>query len=140
VSDRRPLIYLAGPFTAPVPTHNVAAAVAWARKLREYADVAVFVPHLSALHDMLDPQPYEEWMRFDFDIVRRCDALFRFGGYSNGAEREIEFARLVGLPVFHSMTTFIEWMRDLYPQLIRAVTVPPEIEGSVPPSSLQGED
>lgn len=64
---------------------------------------------------MLDPHHYEEWMEYDFDVIRHADAVIRLEGDSEGADREIKFARELRLPVFlwkyemeHKL--FLQWI------------------------------
>lgn len=111
----KPLVYLAGPYTTPLPTHNVALAVGWERDLRAVCDCAFVVPHLSVLWDMLNPRSYEWWLEYDFEIIRRCDALFRIPGYSSGSDAEVEFAASIGVPTFTEVPAFIDWWHEWRP-------------------------
>lgn len=64
-------------------------------------DIAVpLVPHLTVLWDTVFPHPYEDWMRLDFNMIERCDAVFRLQGESPGADREVEHAIGLRLAMF----------------------------------------
>lgn len=51
---------------------------------------------------------FEDWMRIDFELIRRCDGLLRLPGESVGADAEVEHAGKLGLPVFDSVAAVIE--------------------------------
>lgn len=95
---RKPLVYLAGPITSN-PYGCVRQATEAATLLRD-AGVVCFLPQLSVIHQIVSPQPYEDWMTYDFDIIRHCDAVVRLPGESLGADREVVFAREIGVMVW----------------------------------------
>jgi len=94
---RKPLVYVAGPITGD-PWGCVRRGTDAFRALREIGCVP-FLPQLSVLHEMVDPQPYEAWLAYDFDVIEHCDALLRLHGDSAGADREIAHAEALGIPV-----------------------------------------
>lgn len=61
-----------------------------------------FVPHLDHLWQLLSPKNYEEWLKWDFAWIDRCDVLLRLSGVSKGADREIEHAASKGIPVVYT--------------------------------------
>lgn len=97
MSDRKPLVYVAGPITGN-PWGCVRQGTDAFRSLREIG-CTPFLPQLSVLHEMVDPMPHADWLAYDFEIIRRCDALLRLPGESKGADAEVEFAKSLGLPV-----------------------------------------
>ena len=104
----RRVVFLAGPYSHPDPCVNTHEAIMLADRL---LDVCVpFVPHLTHFWHTVSPKPYEEWLAIDRELLRRCDALLRFGGESSGADGEVEFALEIGLPVFFSETHLREWL------------------------------
>ncbi len=103
----KPLVYVAGPIGGNPFGCVRQAAAAWAI-LRE-AGCVPFLPQLSVLHEMVDPQSYETWLEYDFDVIRQCDALFRLPGQSPGADAEVEFAHSLGLSVFDSFEDVRIW-------------------------------
>lgn len=101
-------IYVSGPYTAD-PVQCTARAIDVGQVLL-HAGHAPFVPHLShyweTLHHVND---YEFWMQIDLEWVRRSDVIVRIPGQSSGADREVELARELGIPVF-------EWTDALRPE------------------------
>jgi hypothetical protein len=97
----KPLVYIAGPYTNPDPVLNVREAVRYADLFRAWSIIPI-VPHLTHLWHMVSPKPYEEWLEYDLEVMRRCDAVYRFGGPSQGADGEVAEAVALGIPVFYS--------------------------------------
>lgn len=91
-------VYVAGPLTGGDQDLNLRAAIHAASILRREGFIP-FVPHLCRTWHLVEPASYEEWMRYDFAWVERCDAVVRLEGDSPGADREVELARSLGLPV-----------------------------------------
>jgi Domain of unknown function (DUF4406) len=96
----KPLVYLAGPITIPDPMENCHRAFKLATCLRDSGLVVPFVPHTTCIWHMVDPAGYEDWLAYDFEIIRHCDALVHFEGASSGADREVAHATSCKLPVF----------------------------------------
>lgn len=107
-------VYVAGPLTTGDWGVNVHRAIRAADDLRA-AKVGIrpIVPHLSTLDHIAIPRPYEEWMRECLDDVRTSDAVLRLPGTSPGADREVELAERLGIPVFTFASTVIAWARGL---------------------------
>jgi len=106
---RRPLVYIAGPYTNPDPVENTRiAGVCWHR-LWASGVVAPICPHLSMYLDRLCGLPYEDWMSYDFEVMVRCDAVLRLPGESIGADRETDLAESMGIPVFRDEPDLITW-------------------------------
>jgi hypothetical protein len=91
-------VYVAGPLAGNVG-RNIREACRWADLLRHEGFVP-FVPHLSFFADLLFPRAYEDWIAYDFEWVKRCEALLRLEGASPGADREVGVARACGASVF----------------------------------------
>lgn len=106
-------VYVAGPLTVGGTGTNLRNA-SWAADALMQRGFVPFVPHLSFYFDLLYPHSYEEWMDWCLAWVARCDAVLRLPGASDGAVREVEFARSRNLPVFGSGTqTFYGALDDL---------------------------
>ncbi len=101
-------IYIAGPIGKDEHQAKMEAAIDVAEKLRR-ALLYPFVPHLMIPWGAIHEHHYECWMRLDFAWIKRCDALFRMEGVSPGADREVAFAKNIGLPVFYIVEHAIEW-------------------------------
>jgi hypothetical protein len=102
-------VYVAGPISSD-PLGNTHLALRVGAELMRVG-FHPFIPHLSVLWQMVEPRPYEEWMKWDFAWIKRCDALLRLYGESPGADREVAFAKEQGIPVFYSMADLLAWPR-----------------------------
>lgn len=106
-------IYLAGPITAGNQFNNVHNAIVAAKTLRD-AGYCVMVPHRSALDEIaFGGQDYEMWMREDFELVRRADALCRLPGTSSGSDREVAFAKSLKKPVYFGVDECVKEKESL---------------------------
>lgn len=92
------LVYIAGPYTSPDPVTNVRDAVFAAETVRALGGVP-FVPHLFHLWHTISPHDYDFWMALDFDMLARCDVVWRIPGESPGADREVAEAAKRGISV-----------------------------------------
>ena len=97
-------VYIAGPLSSSGNyLENVRQAVVAAEKLLEMGFVP-FVPHLSALWQLISPHDeHEYWLPMDLAWIDRCDAVLRLPGESKGADAETEHALAQGKPVFGSI-------------------------------------
>jgi hypothetical protein len=102
-------IYVAGPISSD-PMGGARRAMEAGAELMA-GGLVPFVPHLSILWEISHPRSYEEWMSWDFAWLSRCDALYRVPGKSSGADREVEFARELGIPVFFEVVEAVAWAR-----------------------------
>lgn len=99
---RRPLAYLAGPYSHPDPVTCTREALAVAARLRaHHPELVLIVPHLSLFDDLVHHRPYEEWIADDLEVVARCDVVIRMLGRSSGADREEDHAVSLGIPVVY---------------------------------------
>ena len=92
-------VYIAGPYTGGDTIVNVRNAVEAGDRIVQAGHNA-FVPHLFHFWHFLLPGDYEQWMRLDFEWLESCEVLLRLPGDSGGADREVELARELGIPVF----------------------------------------
>lgn len=106
----KPLVYVAGPISSD-PIHNTREAIARYTRLIGDDVVIPFCPHLSVLVEIMNGHAvsYEAWLRHDFDMIERADALLRTKGESPGADREVEFAERLKIPVFTTQSELYEW-------------------------------
>jgi len=95
-------IYVAGPLTKGDYARNVRNAYKAAEDLAEHG-FAPYVPHSTHLWDLIFPHTYEFWMSLDFEFLAVCDALLRLPGESLGADREVERAHDLNIPVFNDI-------------------------------------
>ena len=102
-------VYVAGPYTGGDPVLNVRAAIEAGQDLLD-AGYVPFVPHLYHFWHHQIPGSYEQWMHLDLEWLKKCDALVRLEGPSPGASREEDAANNLGIPVFYSVQSFIDYM------------------------------
>jgi hypothetical protein len=92
-------VYIAGPYTKVDVAVNVRNAYEAANRLADLG-FAPFVPHATHFWHMLFPRPYEFWLDLDKQFLPYCEAVLRLPGPSNGADKEVELAQTLGIPVF----------------------------------------
>lgn len=119
-------VYIAGPITKGDLAHNVNQATAAFVSLAK-AGFAPFCPHWSVYskpahawnsygRDVVtceatiqgnDEMSHADWLNVDLPWVQVADAVLRLPGESTGADREVEFARACGIPVYHSLAELL---------------------------------
>lgn len=109
MSQRRTRVYVAGPYTKPDPAENTNRAIVVGNRMWE-AGYAPFIPHLTHLWHLVTPKPYQQWLDLDIEWLRACDVLLRMPGESSGADKEVEFAKANGIPVFFSESDLLAAM------------------------------
>lgn len=95
-------IFISGPYTNGDVAVNVKKAMDISNELINRG-FAPYCPHLTHFLHLNNPQPYEKWLELDIQYLKICDALYRFKGKSNGADKEVQFAINNGIPVFSSL-------------------------------------
>ncbi len=101
-------VYVAGPYTVPSPTHNTRRAICWADKLWDLGFMPI-VPHVNLTWDLVSPHSYGHWIEYTMRQMLRCDAVFRFSGFSEGAEGERARAEEAGIPFFETVQDLVVW-------------------------------
>ncbi len=102
-------VYIAAPYTASNredTEHNVQIAISVAEGLWRFG-FHPFIPHLFHYWNKLYPHDYEFWMKMDQAWIRVCDAVLKVGT-SPGVERDVEFAKYLGKPVFDRIQAMID--------------------------------
>jgi len=103
----KPLVYVAGPITGD-PWGCVRQATEIAAIL-DFLNCHAYLPQLSILHEIVAPEPYEHWIEHGLAMVERCDGVWRIPGESPGADREVEHAHQLGIPVFFTGGDVMVW-------------------------------
>ena len=105
--SRALVVYIAGPLSHPdieEQARNVERAMRAAWHVAQKGHIPL-CPHLTHYLNMFwtafmgDSVPYETWMAWALELVRRSDGLL-FLGSSPGADREMSEAICWGLPVW----------------------------------------
>jgi hypothetical protein len=108
----RPLVYVAGPYTRGDPVLNTRRAIEFASGLLDAGLVTPVVPHLNLLWQLVAPhEDVEHWYDYDLAVLARCDALYRMGGPSVGADREVVFAGERQILVFLDLESLGRWAK-----------------------------
>lgn len=55
---------------------------------------------------------HADWLKIDFEYIRRCDAVLRLPGESVGGDMETAEAARLGIPVFTSIESCIAWANE----------------------------
>lgn len=110
----RPLVYIAGPYGSS-PLENTKRAIEIGDELFNKYRVIPLVPHMNYWWEE-GGTLYEEkhWLAYDLVLLGRCDALYRFSGFSNGADGEVVFANENEIPVFYDYDedVFAEYVEE----------------------------
>lgn len=75
------------------------------RKALDVAEIAFadgyapFVPHLTMFWDAVHPHDEADWMDWCMAYVAVADRVYWIAGESRGADREVEFARSLGIEI-----------------------------------------
>lgn len=109
--DKMKRVYVAGPYTKGDVAQNVRNAYAAAGDLAD-AGLSPFVPHHTHFWHMLFPREYESWLELDEAWVERCEYLLRLPGPSNGADKEVARAQLLGIPVYYTVADLVAAARS----------------------------
>lgn len=95
-------IFISGPYTLGDVAQNVKKSMDVANHLIELG-YAPYCPHLTHFLHMNHFQPYEKWLELDITYLKVCDAILRLPGESAGADKEIELAKFLNIPIFYSI-------------------------------------
>jgi nucleoside 2-deoxyribosyltransferase len=106
------LVYIAHPYTHPDPVRNTHHAIAWANMLVQRGFVP-YIPHLNLLWHLVTPKEPNFWYEYDLHFLKRCDAVLRVGGASQGAVQETLVAKGQKIPVFRSIESLVSWREML---------------------------
>lgn len=98
-------VYIAGPYSSN-PTEGARNAIRAGNLIREFGHFP-FIPHLTMFWDLLYPRDYEDWLEYDLEWLRQCDAMIRLPGASKGADAEALEAFVLRIPLYWSVTEFI---------------------------------
>lgn len=111
-TDRPPVVYIAGPYSAGDPVENTRRAMDVWHNLYSLG-LTPICPHWSMQQHMVTHLTWDEWLDYDERLIDRCDALYRMPGVSRGADREVAYAQTIGVPVFDSVATMLVALRLL---------------------------
>ena len=107
MNDKNIKVYIASPYTIGDSALNVKRQMHAGNELMNEGFIP-FIPLLSHFQHMMYPRNYEEWLNWDHEWVNTCDCLLRLDGESSGADKEVEWAKDAGMPVFYSLRELID--------------------------------
>lgn len=92
MNSRRPLLYLAAPYTHPDPVENTHRVIKVADVVYDLTDYVPIIPHLTLFWHAVTPHPVHFWYAYDRFLLEACDTIVRLPGVSAGADQELEHA------------------------------------------------
>jgi len=103
-------IYIASPYTLGDVAQNVKRQIDTFNELRNLGYYP-FAPLHSHFFHLVYPRGYEDWLEWDFVYLETCDCVLRLDGESSGADREVEHAKMLGIPVFYSIEELVKYYK-----------------------------
>ena len=101
-------VYIASPYTKGDVAANVTQSILFADQLRKFGFLP-YCPLWTHFWHFLSPHPYRYWTEMDLEWLEVCDCLVRLPGESIGADREVEYMKQLGKPVFYCIEALLEW-------------------------------
>lgn len=105
-------VYIASPYSMGNVTDNIRKHLAAAHALTSKGFLP-FAPLLFHFQDLMFPRSYREWLNIDLEWVQKCDCLLRLPGESPGADIEVDCAKELDIPVFHSIGEIQNYYKKL---------------------------
>jgi hypothetical protein len=106
------IVYLAGPYSKGDVAQNVHRMLRVADYLANLG-VMCYVPLLTHFWHLVYPREYEFWMKYDLLFLEKCDCLIRLKGESAGADREVDHAKRLKMPVHEFGEFDMQELNDL---------------------------
>ena len=99
-------VYIASPYTKGDVAVNVRKSFEVADQLANLGFLP-FPPLFTHFWHFLIPHPYGFWTKNDLEWILHCDMVLRMPGESSGADKEVEFAKVNGIPVYMSIADLV---------------------------------
>lgn len=104
---RRAMGYLSGPMSAPgalVRTRHHLRALEVSHQLWDMG-LLHYCPHANSPQIGTTDVDYETWVRWDLEVLRRCDWILMIGdwGISAGCRREFNVAEALQIPIAYTI-------------------------------------
>lgn len=104
-------IFVSGPYSKGDVAQNVKSAMDMTNDLIDNG-FAPYCPHLTHFLHINKYQPYEKWLELDLEYLQFCNGLLRLPGLSDGADKEVDFAKGNNIPVFFDINEVISYYRN----------------------------
>ncbi len=101
-------VYIASPYTLGDVAVNVKKQMDTASALIDMGVAPYWPVHSHFLH-MVYPKSYEKWMEQCFHWLEKSDCVLRLPGESKGADREVQRAKELCIPVFYTLNEVFEY-------------------------------
>lgn len=118
----RPWVYIASPYTKGDAAINTRFQMRMWDVLFDCGMVPI-APLWSHFQHLHNPRPYRDWVDYDNEIIRRCDACLRLTATdpvldyqqqeSSGADAEVQLFLSLGKPVFYEFWDLKRWLDTL---------------------------
>jgi hypothetical protein len=96
-------IFISGPYSKGDTAINVRDAISAGNYLAGIGHYP-FIPHLNHFWHFLWPnEDINFWYEQDIVWLHQCEALLRIPGESAGADREVEIAKEMEIPIYYSV-------------------------------------
>lgn len=95
-------VYIACPYTIGNVDQNVKRSIECTSHLIDNGHLP-FNPLLAHFVHMQYPKDYKTWTDLDMEWMKICDVLLKLPGESKGADKEMELARKLNIPIVHSI-------------------------------------
>lgn len=119
-STEKPTVYIASPYTKGDVAINAHFQCKVFDQLLNDQRVLPVAPLWSHFQHVLFPRPYEEWVRYDQEMLHLYDCCLRLNAElpaldylesdSRGADAEVETFLRLGKPVFYSVAGLYTWL------------------------------
>lgn len=121
-SKRKPWVYIASAYTKGDTGINVRFQMTVWNLLLEMGCIPI-APLWSHFQHLHIPRPYQDWVDYDNEIIRKCDVLIRLTARervgseiyeqadSSGADQEVGLALSLGIPVVYSVAELLAYVR-----------------------------
>ena len=96
------VVYISSPYTIGDQAVNVRNQMVATDELMNKGYCCI-TPLYTHFQHMFSPRGYEDWMKVDLELVKRADVVLRLPGESSGADREVEHAKSLDIPVVFSI-------------------------------------
>jgi hypothetical protein len=123
MSQRKPIVYIASPYTKGDVAINTHFQCRIFDKLLSDGKVLPVAPLWSHFQHILFPRPYEDWIQYDQEMLTLYDCCLRLAAKapernyeqaeSTGADAEVASFRNMEKPVFYSVDDLYAWVDAL---------------------------
>lgn len=123
-SQRKFTVYIASPYTKGDVAINTHFQCRIFDQLLTDGKVLPVAPLWSHFQHILFPRPYEDWIRYDQDMLHLYDCCLRLKSehpslnyeqeQSSGADAEVETFLNLNKPVFYSVADLYNWVDSQY--------------------------